>query len=446
MPRPAVISPSAPGAEHHVAAERVAVAHQAVEQPAHGLQAGVRVRRHLHARVAADVVGPVVVDEAPGTTVRRCRCGSSRVTTVCGSVSRGLSGTRRPGSSSSVGPSAACASPHDDGLRPGVGGAHGRTVRAGPRRWRPAPLRQSTDPSGDEVPIVSGYRAGTRLAAAGAGLLAAGAGVAASSLVASLFTGVPSPIISVGNAAIDLAPPFLKDFAIETFGANDKAVLLTGIYTVVALVAAAAGRDRAAPTPTGAGGHRVARRAWRCWRRRTDRTSMAVAPVTRRARPWSRCWSAWSASPGCSRRSAVARRRSRTRRGCRRTPATTSAPTSTGASSSRRCSSPARPCRRGIGSQAARRHGRHRLAGRHPAAGARRRRRAGPAGHRAAGQRDHAVPDVQRRLLPRRHRAQPARRADRRRGAAHPRHGRQRDRARPSPTCCSAGSSSAGSR
>ena len=103
--------------------------------------------------------------------------------------------------------------------------------------------------------------------------------MAASSLVASLFTGVPSPIISVGNAAIDLAPPFLKDFAIETFGANDKPVLLAGIYTVVALVAAAAGviglkHPRLALWITGVLGAVALLAA------ATDRTSMAVTIVT----------------------------------------------------------------------------------------------------------------------------------------------------------------------
>ncbi len=126
---------------------------------------------------------------------------------------------------------------------------------------------------------MSHYRVGTRLAAAGAGLLAAGAGVAASSLVASLFTGVPSPIISVGNAAVDLAPPFLKDFAIETFGANDKRVLLTGIYTVVALVAAAAGVI-GLRHPKLALGITAALGALALLAAATDRTSMAIAPIS----------------------------------------------------------------------------------------------------------------------------------------------------------------------
>jgi len=126
---------------------------------------------------------------------------------------------------------------------------------------------------------VSSYRATTRLAAAAAGLLAATAGVAASSFVATFFTGVPTPIISVGNAAVDLAPPALKDFAVEQFGTGDKAVLLTGIYTVIAAVAALAGvvglrRPRLALLITGVLGGLALLAAG------TDRTSMAAVPVT----------------------------------------------------------------------------------------------------------------------------------------------------------------------
>jgi hypothetical protein len=48
------------------AAEAVPVQHQALEQPGHGLQADVRVGRHLHPRSPADLVRAVVVQEAPG--------------------------------------------------------------------------------------------------------------------------------------------------------------------------------------------------------------------------------------------------------------------------------------------------------------------------------------------------------------------------------------------
>jgi hypothetical protein len=53
------------GPDHDVAAEGVPVVHLAVEQPAHRLQADVRVRGDLHARLAGDLVRTVVVHEAP---------------------------------------------------------------------------------------------------------------------------------------------------------------------------------------------------------------------------------------------------------------------------------------------------------------------------------------------------------------------------------------------
>jgi DMSO/TMAO reductase YedYZ molybdopterin-dependent catalytic subunit len=125
---------------------------------------------------------------------------------------------------------------------------------------------------------VSHFRIGTLLAAAGAGLLAAGTGVVASALVAATFTGVPSPLVSVGNTVIDLAPAAVKDFAVEAFGTADKAVLLAGIYLVIAAAAAFAGvvglrRPRLALWITaGLGALAVAAGA-------TDRTSMLLGPL-----------------------------------------------------------------------------------------------------------------------------------------------------------------------
>ncbi|MGJ9411847.1 molybdopterin-dependent oxidoreductase [Aeromicrobium sp. CF4.19] len=74
-----------------------------------------------------------------------------------------------------------------------------------------------------------------------AGVLAATCGVALGSGLAALFTGVPTPIESVGNRFIDLTPPWLKDFAIEQFGDNDKAVLIGGTVVTLLLLAAVAG-------------------------------------------------------------------------------------------------------------------------------------------------------------------------------------------------------------
>jgi DMSO/TMAO reductase YedYZ molybdopterin-dependent catalytic subunit len=80
-----------------------------------------------------------------------------------------------------------------------------------------------------------------------AGLLAAASGVAVGTAVAALLQGVPSPIESVGNRAIDYAPPFLKEFAVKQFGTNDKPILIGSVVAglaVIAMIAGIIGRRR----------------------------------------------------------------------------------------------------------------------------------------------------------------------------------------------------------
>ncbi|HEY0637470.1 MAG TPA: molybdopterin-binding protein, partial [Pseudonocardiaceae bacterium] len=68
------------------------------------------------------------------------------------------------------------------------------------------------------------------------GLLALGVGHLASGFVGA----GASPYFAVGNAAIDLTPAWLKDFAVRTFGTYDKLVLLLGMAaTIVAFLVAA---------------------------------------------------------------------------------------------------------------------------------------------------------------------------------------------------------------
>ncbi|MER8184850.1 molybdopterin-dependent oxidoreductase [Kitasatospora sp. NPDC094015] len=77
--------------------------------------------------------------------------------------------------------------------------------------------------------------------AAATGLAAAAAAVGAGELVAA-FTGPDSaPVIAVGSAAIDLTPTPLKEYAVRTFGTDDKPVLLGGIYLTMTALAALAG-------------------------------------------------------------------------------------------------------------------------------------------------------------------------------------------------------------
>ncbi|MFJ6215333.1 molybdopterin-dependent oxidoreductase [Streptomyces sp. NPDC092296] len=73
------------------------------------------------------------------------------------------------------------------------------------------------------------------------GLLSAAAALGAGEAVAA-FTGPrSSPVIAVGSQAIDLTPTPLKEYAVRTFGTHDKLVLLGGIYSVLTLIALAAG-------------------------------------------------------------------------------------------------------------------------------------------------------------------------------------------------------------
>lgn len=65
------------------------------------------------------------------------------------------------------------------------------------------------------------------------GLLATGAGLAVAELVVGLVDGSSSPVVPVGQVFIDWVPPPLKDWAIDTFGTNDKVVLVVGALVVL---------------------------------------------------------------------------------------------------------------------------------------------------------------------------------------------------------------------
>jgi DMSO/TMAO reductase YedYZ molybdopterin-dependent catalytic subunit len=73
------------------------------------------------------------------------------------------------------------------------------------------------------------------------GLLASGAGLAAAELVVGLVRDSASPVVPVGQEVIDRVPASVKDWAIETFGTADKAVLVLGSLVVLALIGTLAG-------------------------------------------------------------------------------------------------------------------------------------------------------------------------------------------------------------
>ncbi|MGN6245632.1 MAG: sulfite oxidase [Motilibacteraceae bacterium] len=74
-----------------------------------------------------------------------------------------------------------------------------------------------------------------------AGLLAAALAVGAGELVAALLGRTSSPVVAVGGAFIDATPRWLKDFAVSTFGTNDKTALLVGIGLTIAVLSALLG-------------------------------------------------------------------------------------------------------------------------------------------------------------------------------------------------------------
>src|SRR4051795_7879861 len=73
------------------------------------------------------------------------------------------------------------------------------------------------------------------------GLLAGLAAVAVSEAVAALMTGVTSPVLAVGNRAVDATPRPVKEWAIEHFGAHDKPVLILGMLLTLALLSVVLG-------------------------------------------------------------------------------------------------------------------------------------------------------------------------------------------------------------
>ena len=74
-----------------------------------------------------------------------------------------------------------------------------------------------------------------------AGLLAAGTALGVGQFVAGLTGASGSPVVAVGELQIDLTPPWLKNWAIAEFGANDKTILVSGIVVVLAVFAAVIG-------------------------------------------------------------------------------------------------------------------------------------------------------------------------------------------------------------
>src|SRR5271155_1352024 len=74
-----------------------------------------------------------------------------------------------------------------------------------------------------------------------AGVLAAATALGVGQLVAGLTGANGSPVVAVGQLQIDFTPPWLKNFAINEFGSDDKLALVSGILVVLAIFAAVIG-------------------------------------------------------------------------------------------------------------------------------------------------------------------------------------------------------------
>lgn len=72
-------------------------------------------------------------------------------------------------------------------------------------------------------------------------MLAAAAGVGVGHLVAAIVAPQSSPVLAVGSTIIDSTPTPVKEWAIRTFGALDKVVLLGSVTLVTAVLAALVG-------------------------------------------------------------------------------------------------------------------------------------------------------------------------------------------------------------
>ncbi|HVV11094.1 molybdopterin-dependent oxidoreductase [Amycolatopsis sp.] len=82
------------------------------------------------------------------------------------------------------------------------------------------------------------------------GVLSLVAALAAGHVVAAFVGFNASPYLAVGNAAIDLTPTWLKNFAVSAFGTADKTVLLSGMAVVMIVLAIVAGLiSRQRPLP-----------------------------------------------------------------------------------------------------------------------------------------------------------------------------------------------------
>ena len=86
-----------------------------------------------------------------------------------------------------------------------------------------------------------GWLTGPTALAALAGVVAAAVVLAVAELLGAFFTARATPLFALGSTFIDFTPSWLKDFAVATFGTNDKAALFVGMGLTIAVLACVLG-------------------------------------------------------------------------------------------------------------------------------------------------------------------------------------------------------------
>jgi DMSO/TMAO reductase YedYZ molybdopterin-dependent catalytic subunit len=77
--------------------------------------------------------------------------------------------------------------------------------------------------------------------AALAGVAAAAVVLSVAELIGAFFTARATPVIALGSTFIDFTPLWMKNFAVDTFGTNDKAALFAGMGLTIFLLACVLG-------------------------------------------------------------------------------------------------------------------------------------------------------------------------------------------------------------
>ncbi|WP_458779545.1 molybdopterin-dependent oxidoreductase [Arthrobacter sp. D3-16] len=88
---------------------------------------------------------------------------------------------------------------------------------------------------------LSNWLKGPTAMAALAGVVAAAVVLAVAELVGAFFRARATPVLALGSTFIDFTPSWLKDFAIATFGTDDKAALFVGMGLTITVLACVLG-------------------------------------------------------------------------------------------------------------------------------------------------------------------------------------------------------------